>query len=984
MSGKTYLRTILASTVSVFALATAAVAQNADSTESVVVTGTRIQNGNELPTPVTVVSAEQLQVTTPSSIPDGLNKLPVFNTTSTPNNAAQSNGRGFGAPGNFLNMRTLGAIRTLILQDGRRVPGTFYDTTVDTDMLPQMLIQRVDVVTGGASAVYGSDAVSGVVNFVTDTHFNGFKGLLQGGTSTYNDRRSLRAGFAWGADIFNRGHLELTGEYTVQDAVTDSAARPYGAISASVQGAGTAASPFILGFNARQSNAAPGGLVTTTETFPGQVGNGPFAGQQFQAGGALGAYNPGTPTPTANIATGGDGGWTHNLYILPVVNKGQMYGRFDYDVSDDIHAFVEARYSLARSYMQNQTFTNTPTQYPITIYSGNAFLTPAQQAAMNASGTQYFNMNRFDWDFAKDLGVKTHTGALAMTAGVDGKAWGDWTWDAYYTHAETRTQDTTLNNINSARFYAALDAVKDPATGNTVCNVSLTAPGAFPGCVPLNLMGENSASAAAKAYVRGTTYWVAHNGLDDFGANLTGTLFEGWAGPIKAAVGAEYRLASLGVDTTTTAAQNAFNAQYLRLAPFGTYNSGNNGTAATNPFGSYPSSNLAWFKEVQAPSNGSENVTEGNVELDVPLLKDLPLIQSLAVSGAYRYTQYSASGNGVSHSDFSANTWRVGVEWQLFDDLKVRATRSRDIRAPTLWDLYQQQVISTSGISDPLTGVAGSANTVTGGNPALKPEVARNTTAGVVYTPGWFTGFSASFDYFHVAIDNAIGAVNGLAANIQALCLASPGGSSPYCGLVQRPISYNSTAPGNFPTLIFSLNQNIAQIYAEGADIEANYQTEMSAIVPDWQGSLSARFLFTHQHTLKTISTPGAQITNAAGTQTLPVDKWTLALGYNLDRWNINLLERYDSPIRQSANPAQIFNIPDVAEYFQTDVTVSYDFDVEDVGTTAFLSINNLFNAKGGIYSTSGFTGSPGLLYPQAPYADLVGRYFTVGVRFRN
>src|SRR5262249_37743403 len=140
MSGKIYLRTILASTVSVFALGSAAVAQPADSTESVVVTGTRIQNGNEMPTPGTGVSAEQLQSTTPCSIPDGLNKLPVFNTPSTPNNAAQSNGRGFGAPGNFLNMRTLGAIRTLILQDGRRVPGTFYDTTVDTDMLPQMLI----------------------------------------------------------------------------------------------------------------------------------------------------------------------------------------------------------------------------------------------------------------------------------------------------------------------------------------------------------------------------------------------------------------------------------------------------------------------------------------------------------------------------------------------------------------------------------------------------------------------------------------------------------------------------------------------------------------------------------------------------------------------------------------------------------------------------------------------------------------------------
>ena len=188
-----------------------------------VVTGTRIRtNGNDLPTPVVVVSAAQLQSTTPSNIPDGLNKLPIFDPATTSNSPQLgTNGISTKPTGNFLDIRGLGPIRTLILMDGDRVPGTFYDTTVDTNMLPQMLVQRVEVVTGGASAVYGSDAISGVVNFILDTKYDGLKGLIQGGISNYDDARSFRAGIAGGEDIGDRGHFIWSLEYYLRDGVPE-------------------------------------------------------------------------------------------------------------------------------------------------------------------------------------------------------------------------------------------------------------------------------------------------------------------------------------------------------------------------------------------------------------------------------------------------------------------------------------------------------------------------------------------------------------------------------------------------------------------------------------------------------------------------------------------------------------------------------------------------------------------------------------------
>jgi outer membrane receptor protein involved in Fe transport len=419
------------------------------------------------------------------------------------------------------------------------------------------------------------------------------------------------------------------------------------------------------------------------------------------------------------------------------------------------------------------------------------------------------------------------------------------------------------------------------------------------------------------------------------------------------AVGAEYRLQSL-VETSSVA-DNKFNIQNLRVGLDG--NTPSPGA-------------LKWTKNVTAPMHGADSVYEGDVEVDVPLLRDLPLVRRLDLNGAARYTRYSTSGQ--------AETWRLGLQWRPVGDLRFRATRSRDIRAPTLYDLFQNQSSQIGGLVDYLTSSGGSVLNVMGGNPNLVPEVARNTTAGFAYTPGWLPNFSFSADYYHAVIDNAIATVSGSAPATQQICIAS-GGASPLCNLVVRPYPITNTTPANYPTVNYNVKQNVALVYAEGVDFAASYAADLSRL--GWSGVISLRLLWSHQPTLKSQTLPGTTIINAAGTSQTPKDRASFQIQYVNGPLNASLLERYYGPFHFSGNPTQVgaYTLP---AYWQTDLDLSYNFKAAGQPVTGFLNINNLFNSFGA--NCCAFTNNPGMQYPVASFTDRIGRYFVVGLRFNT
>ncbi len=909
--------------------------------EQVVVTGTRISKTAAGPNPITSLTSDELGKLSVESLPAALAKLPQFQPIKSSDSASDG---GYQPTGNYLDLLGLGPIRTLVLEDGHRVPQTYYDGTVDINTLPQMLVKRVEVVTGGASAVYGSDAVSGVANFILDKTFNGLEGQVQGGQSTYGDAKSYRFGFAGGGKVLDRGHFEWSADLYNRNAVV-ATPRAYGTASVSIVGTGTAASPLVQVENSRLNTSSFGGLVTT----------GPFAGEQFAPDGTLVAFNKGTATNSAAISTGGDGGYYTPSNLLPRLRTDQLFGRFDYAFSDTVSGYVQATSASSNTLSHEQNLISTASSNGLTIYSGNAYLLPQYQTVLTNTKTASFNLARYNEDFANRLALSDGTELFSVTAGLTGK-WRDrFSWEAWYTHADTQVSQLTTNNINTERLYAAIDAVKDQATGNIVCRVTLTAPNAFPGCVPMNILGNGPPSQAAIDYVSGSTSWTAENHLDDLGANISGTLFQGWAGPIKAAVGAEYRMQSL--TETTSVLDNTFSDANLRV--------GLNGTT--------PSAGaLLWTKNITAPAHGAESVYESDIEVDVPLLRDVVLAKTLSVSGAARYTHYSISGD--------ANTWRLGLTWQPVSDLTFTATRSRDIRAPTLYDLFQGQSGTISGATDYLTGASGQVINVSQGNRDLVPEVARNITAGVTYRPSWLPHFSTGFDYFQVNIDNAIASVTGDSATTEKLCIAS-GGTSPLCDLVVRPYPITNTTAANYPTLNYIEKENIAKAYAKGFDVHLDYASELSDIAKALKGAASVRVLWTHEPVLKSQALPGAVVTNTAGTASAPVDRVNITLGYGLGAFGASVTARYFSPFHYSADPTLVSDVPVSDPYEQVDANLTYDFKVSGYAATGFVNVNNLFNAHGGLYEAS--AANPGLIYPAAPFADEIGRYVTVGVRFR-
>jgi outer membrane receptor protein involved in Fe transport len=356
------------------------------------------------------------------------------------------------------------------------------------------------------------------------------------------------------------------------------------------------------------------------------------------------------------------------------------------------------------------------------------------------------------------------------------------------------------------------------------------------------------------------------------------------------------------------------------------------------------------------------------------LLQDSAIARSLNVNGAVRYTHYNTSGN--------VTTWKVGLDWHLTDDLRIRATRSRDIRAPNLNDLFAPVNVNPSGFYDKHTNITATVPVERSGNPTLKPEIANQWTAGVVYRPSWLNGFSVAVDYYNIMMTNAIGGVSASSTAVQDECEAS-NGASILCQLFERPLPFSDRSAANFPTRAYSRSLNAAFLKVHGVDAEINYSG-----IDLGPGVLNLRTLVAWQPVSNTKSFASSPITYRAGAAGLPKWRLTTFVNYDVGRLSINLLERWHSSTSRSGNLDQVFDAPKVAARAYTDVTFSYRLPLgivtEDSEAQLFVTVQNLFNQQLSPYLPTGpFSTVPGFFVPVTNGDDPIGRYFTAGVRIR-
>ena len=911
----------------------------------IIVTGSLIKrNGYDQPTPVTVLTADELQKATPTSLADGLNRLPQL---------GQSVSRVFccavGSVGNYLNLRALGTNRTLILLDGERVVPTRENGDVDVNLLPELLVQRVDVVTGGASAAYGSDAVAGVINFVIDSKFKGLKANAQYGLSQYGDDATLRLGLAGGADFAGaRGHILISVEHNGSDGIPHLSDRPLSSNGHYLIGNGSTQFPFTSVFGVRQNTATYGGVIVNGAGLPISNAGAPLAGLQFLPNGATAPFQFGTAIPSNSRFTYGGDGIVNNL-AQPAgsVKADRIYARLSYDVSDALTLFARTNIGRSRNKMRVLA-DNRQRGTAFTIFRSNPYLPASVASAMDEAGVTSFRLGRFNREFgAVTLDYDNRT--YDLSAGANGSISDNWQWRAWYSYGRTRMTGRVENNSNLGNLYAATDAVIDPGSGQIVCRVTLTNPGAFPGCVPLNLFGEGSVAQAGKDFVLGTSTQTVVNTQHLAAANVVGTLAQLPGGALSLALGTEYRRRSLKEQSNPTAL-NQINATGVRgipavLCP----------TPSTCRFGGFNQGN---FGEADA----KESVKEAYAEVVAPLLKDVFAARELELNGAYRYTDYSSSG-GVS-------TWKLGVSYAPIRGIRFRATRSRDIRAPNLFELFAGPVNAFEpGIADPVTGQSNLIIiTRTQGNPNSKPEIARTLTAGVVIEPSFVPGFSGAVDYWDVNLKGALSSTSA-----QGTIDACFGGNTVACSLVTRAPNTNEIQQ------VIIQRINLDSRHVKGIDFDFSYRHSAGA------GKFAVRALFTrlisYIDTSGGVSTQEAGFYDANADTTLPKWRGNVGINYDLRNWSIYAQERYIGGYKQAPFvPGQIFADPEIKAVWYTDLTATLRVNMAGSKFELFGTVNNLFG-KQPPFVANRF--SAGLAYPttSATLYDLDGRYYTTGIR---
>ncbi len=911
---KTVRNALLASTL-LMGFATPALAQvaqgpesppeqaSAEEGETITVTGSRIARPDlDAPSPVTTVTAEQFNLTGTVTVETLLNELPQL----IPGNTRVSNNQG-GESFSTLDLRGLGPQRTLILIDGERVPASSATGVVDIGTIPTGLIERVDVVTGGASAVYGSDAIAGVVNFVLKDRYEGAELSAQYGINEQGDGATFNVQGVLGGNFNDgRGNLTLSGSYYTREAIGQGDRRITSDASVLIYNdAGTEAEdddrirvgrPLELISAANNDSLyAAGGSGTPPW---GQVANNaanPFRNLATLLPGTFAAANTDCNPATAGVAVnGGTLSFNSNGQLSPYFGSGLCayadrasgssrynfnpanllqtpYERLiltstaRYEITDNIQLKVLANYADT-----SQTVNLAPTPATGISVPYNSPLLPADlrvALASRANPTAPFTYARRFSETGPRIGIydsKTFT----IRSTLSGKLSEDWNWDATLSYGKVDALATSLGNINRTAV----------AQGLNNCPT-----GSLPGCVPINIFGANTLTPAMLSFVRIDTKEAREFEQVRAAANVSGSLFKLPYGDVQIALGGEVR-----TDRGTVTVDDA-----------------------------QRTGNIYGFNAVQS-QGGSINVKEGYGEIRIPLLAEIPFFHDLSVEAGARYSDYSTIGTLFN--------WKAGAQWAPINWMRFRGIYNKAARAPSIVELFQNgdqgfpsyvdpcnagasrtaQALAICQTQTPAFAAAGGYNgflqnnsqveAFAFGNPNISEEKAETYTLGAVLTPKiGFGTLSLTVDYYNIKIENLITTLG--AGFFLNQCYVQNIASA--CDRIRR-----NTGTGQIDA-INTATGNQGTRRTNGIDAAANLILPLDQF--GMGGKLRFQEVFTWTNSYKLDDTEFAGKSSGGNGGAIPAYKSTLTVGYDLDRTSIqgrwNFVSRVEEDFGLPINP---------------------------------------------------------------------------------
>ncbi|MEI5687530.1 TonB-dependent receptor plug domain-containing protein [Sphingomonas kyungheensis] len=920
----------------------------------IVVTGSRIQRPDyAAPNPIVSFGAADLQQSGNTNVTTFLQRVPALtnsldNTRTAGSNQADGS---FGQVGlNLLDLRGLGPNRTLVLVNGRRhVAGQPDTAAVDINAIPTDLIDRVDVLTGAASAVYGADGVSGVVNFVMKRDFDGIAARSQFGISQRGDAANRFASIVAGRNFADgRANVTLAYEYNADQPLANDS-RSY--LAAGQRRYFVNVDNYTPGVAGSYQKAPLGDLRYPYSSNQGIV----YIGDQtFRGDGAV--YTPGRYLQNDGYSIGGDdtpvAGYIGDIY--PRTRRHAVNALAHYDASDAFKISLEGKFVQSTI----TSFSGYGGNYPATIALDNPYIPASILAAAQAAGLTSVDVNRNNFDIPRRGETdrrRTYRGVVAVTGRINDHS----SYDVSYTYGQTDVRATKLNDRLNSRFLEALDAVRGP--NNTIVCRSAAAQAA--GCVPVNTFGGNTVDPASYAYYLDNPVSDARITQQVANASVTGDfgqLFELPGGPVAFAVGGEYRRET----SRFTPSQSLVDNLYYQYDEY----------------------------IIPTLSSGKFDVWEAFGELNAPLIKDKPFFHLLSVGAAGRYSDYSTVG--------STRAYQFNGIWAPIRAISFRGSYGQSVRAPNIGELFRPATGSSAFFSDPcyignrnagsssraancaalINGLGGNPATFTAqnnpnatifipgtvsGNANLKAEIARTWTAGIVLRPDFIPNLSIGVDWYDIRLRDAINNPDGGAANsIAALCVDQPSLDNAFCGQISR-----QTGTGFINGYTIS-PQNVSAFRTSGAELNIAYRVTTASA-----GTFDLRLVGGYLHKLEQIATPGAQAEDNVDQPFRPQWNATLSptwingaftLSYNL-RWQdaVRRFTRFET----DGNPTYVD-----PRYFRHAALWQHDIQGQvEVGRDfAFYGgVNNVTDQKPDIGFETNVPISP------------VGRYFYAGAKVR-